>query len=50
MLPLPFVAAVTLAAPVYVVVWLALVRRVDPEQVRVVRGLWIARLPQRTAP
>jgi len=49
-LPLPFVAAMTLAAPVYLVVWLALVRRVDPEQVRVVRGLWIARLPQRTAP
>jgi O-antigen/teichoic acid export membrane protein len=48
LLPLPFFAALTLAAPMYVLVWLALVIRVDPEQVQVVRGLWITRLPERT--
>ena len=42
LLPLPFFAAVTLAVPVYLVGWLALAARFDPEQVRVVRGVWAA--------
>ena len=50
LLPLPFMAALTLAMPTYLAGWLVLVNRADPEQLQVLRGLWVSRLPQRTGP
>ncbi len=46
--PMPLAASLIAAAATYLVVWLACVTRFDPEQVRVVQGLWAGLAPGRS--